>query len=40
MKENRFERFNFQPFIIEAIKEQGFHEQLKFRTNDTIGSEK
>ncbi|OLS41666.1 DEAD/DEAH box helicase [Bacillus sp. MRMR6] len=26
MKVNRFERFNFKPFIIEAIKDLGFHE--------------
>src|SRR3954467_12964263 len=31
MKENRFERFNFQPFIIEAVKEQGFYEPTEIQ---------
>jgi ATP-dependent RNA helicase CshB len=31
MKENRFERFNFQPFIIEAMKEQGFYEPTEIQ---------
>ena len=31
MKENRFERFNFQPFIIEAVKELGFYEPTEIQ---------
>jgi len=31
MKENRFDRFKFQPFIIEAIKEFGFSEPTEIQ---------
>ncbi|MDF2791414.1 MAG: cshB, partial [Neobacillus sp.] len=31
MKQNRFERFNLQPFIIEAVKEQGFYEPTEIQ---------
>ena len=31
MKENRFERFNFQPFIIEAVKGLGFFEPTEIQ---------
>ena len=31
MTETKFDRFNFKPFIIEAMKELGFYEPLKFK---------
>lgn len=31
MKENRFDRFKFQPFIIEAIKDFGFYEPTEIQ---------
>ena len=31
MKENRFDRFKFQPFIIEAIKDYGFNEPTEIQ---------
>ncbi|MDF2859394.1 MAG: box helicase [Neobacillus sp.] len=31
MKENRFDRFKFQPFIIEAIKDYGFYEPTEIQ---------
>ena len=31
MNETKFERYDFQPFIIDAIKEQGFHEPTEIQ---------